>query len=127
MARKALILGRLLGFAGEPGDVAVESLVPEEARGLTRDEYLATLERWDADWEKRAAAARAKHAVLRYVVSVTRSKIKVGMQAVDRSHPLRLAQRHRQPDRLHHRPLPAAAGDHRRRRRAGGDRRRGAE
>jgi aspartokinase/homoserine dehydrogenase 1 len=82
VARKALILGRLLGFAGEPSDVSVESLVPEEARGLTRDEYLATLERWDADWEKRAAAARAKHAVLRYVVSVTRSRIKVGMQVV---------------------------------------------
>jgi len=87
VARKALILGRLLGFNGEPGDVAVESLVPEEARGLTRDQYLASLERWDADWEKRAAAARAKHAVLRYVVSVTRSKIKVGLQAVDRSTP----------------------------------------
>jgi aspartokinase/homoserine dehydrogenase 1 len=87
VARKALILGRLLGFTGEPGDVSVESLVPEEARGLTRDEYLSTLERWDPDWEKRAAAARAKHAVLRYVVSVTRSKIKVGMQAVDRNTP----------------------------------------
>jgi bifunctional aspartokinase / homoserine dehydrogenase 1 len=87
VARKALILGRLLGFDGEPGDVAVESLVPEEARGLTKDEYLASLERWDPDWEKRAAAARAKHAVLRYVVSVTRSKIKVGLQAVGRATP----------------------------------------
>src|SRR4029450_10603316 len=56
-ARKALMLGRLLGFPGEPGDVAVESLVPEEARDLTRDQYLASLERWDADWEKRAASA----------------------------------------------------------------------
>jgi aspartokinase/homoserine dehydrogenase 1 len=83
VARKALILGRLLGFTGEPGDVTVESLVPEEARGLTRDQFLERLESWDAAWAHRAASARSKHAVLRYVVSVTRSKIRVGLQAVN--------------------------------------------
>jgi aspartokinase/homoserine dehydrogenase 1 len=87
VARKALILGRLMGFAGEPGDVAVESLVPEEARLLTKEEFLAGLDRWDPDWDKRAAAARAKRAVLRYVVSVTRSRIRVGLQAVDGATP----------------------------------------
>jgi aspartokinase/homoserine dehydrogenase 1 len=87
VARKALILGRLMGFAGEPGDVAVESLVPEEARALGKDEFLASLERWDGDWAKRAAAARAKNAVLRYVVSVTRGRIHVGLQAVGGSSP----------------------------------------
>jgi len=30
VARKALILGRLLGFAGELDDIEVESLVPEK-------------------------------------------------------------------------------------------------
>ena len=40
--RKALILGRLLGFAGEPDDVAVESLVPAAMRKLARDAFLAT-------------------------------------------------------------------------------------
>ena len=34
VGRKALILGRLLGFAGEPEDVSVESLVPESMRAL---------------------------------------------------------------------------------------------
>jgi bifunctional aspartokinase / homoserine dehydrogenase 1 len=87
VARKALILGRLLGFTGDPIDVAVESLVPEDARSLTKEEYLASLERWDGDWEKRAAAARAKNAVLRYVVSVTRTRIQVGLQAVGGSTP----------------------------------------
>jgi aspartokinase/homoserine dehydrogenase 1 len=87
VGRKALILGRLLGFSGDPGDVAVESLVPEEARAMSRDEYLASLERWDADWQKRAAAARGKNAVLRYVASVTRSRIQVGLQAVNGATP----------------------------------------
>ena len=87
VARKALILGRLLGFDGEPADVAVETLVPEEARGLSKEQFLDSLERWDPAWAQRAAAARSKHAVLRYVASVTRSKIKVGLQAVDGATP----------------------------------------
>jgi aspartokinase/homoserine dehydrogenase 1 len=87
VGRKALILGRLLGFAGEPGDVAVESLVPPEARALPREEYLATVERWDADWDKRVAAARAKSSVLRYIAAVTRTRIRVGLQVIDRSNP----------------------------------------
>jgi aspartokinase/homoserine dehydrogenase 1 len=87
VGRKALILGRLLGFAGEPADVAVESLVPEEGRTMSRDQFLASLERWDPDWEKRLAAARAKGAVLRYVASITRSRIRVGLQAIDGSSP----------------------------------------
>jgi aspartokinase/homoserine dehydrogenase 1 len=82
VGRKALILGRLLGFTGEPGDVAVESLVPEEARGLSKDEFLATASRWDADWEKKVAAARGRSAVLRYVATVTRGKVHVGLQAI---------------------------------------------
>jgi aspartokinase/homoserine dehydrogenase 1 len=87
VGRKALILGRLLGFAGEPGDVAVENLVPEPARALSRDEYLAQLERWDGDWQKRLAAAGARGAVLRYIASVTRSRIRVGLEAVNGSSP----------------------------------------
>ena len=34
VARKALILGRLLGFDGDPADVAVESLVPKAASAI---------------------------------------------------------------------------------------------
>ncbi len=85
VGRKALILGRLLGFAGEPADVAVESLVPEASRSLPRDEFLRRLDQLDSDWAKRAAAAKAKGRSLRYVASVTKDRISVGLQAVDRS------------------------------------------
>src|SRR5439155_1470489 len=68
--------------------VVVESLVSEEARTLPRDEFLANLERWDDDWNKRAEAARKKGAVLRYIASVTRSRIQVGLEAVAASTPL---------------------------------------
>jgi len=87
VGRKALILGRLLGFAGEPTDVAVESLVPETMRALPREEFLRRLDTLDADWARRAAAAKAKGATLRYVASVTRSRISVGLESVSARSP----------------------------------------
>src|SRR6185312_1198267 len=50
VARKALILGRLLGYAGELRDIAVESLVPAPARKLPLPKFLARLEEWDEAW-----------------------------------------------------------------------------
>jgi len=87
VGRKALILGRLLGFEGEPDDVLVESLVPEAMRALSPQAFIAALSSLDADWAKRAAAAHAKGATLRYVASVTKRRIAVGLQVVGRSSP----------------------------------------
>ncbi|HTT93307.1 MAG TPA: ACT domain-containing protein, partial [Solirubrobacterales bacterium] len=87
VGRKALILGRLLGFTGEPDDVKVESLVPEAMRALPREAFLARLDDLDADWAKRAAAAKSKGGTLRYVASVTKDRIAVGLEVVDRGSP----------------------------------------
>ncbi len=88
VARKALILGRLLGFAGELDDIAVESLVPEGAERLTLDAFLASLDQFDAAWARRIAAARARGRVLRYRAIVTPRRIRVGLVAVDASSPM---------------------------------------
>jgi aspartokinase/homoserine dehydrogenase 1 len=87
VGRKALILGRLLDFAGEPADVAVESLVPDELRASSRADFVARITELDADWAQRAAAAKARGGTLRYVASVTRGKITVGLQVVAPSSP----------------------------------------
>ena len=87
VGRKALILGRLLAFAGEPADVAVESLVPAAMKALPRELFLSRLPDIDADWSRRAAAAKAKGATLRYVATVTKSRISVGLRVVDRASP----------------------------------------
>jgi aspartokinase/homoserine dehydrogenase 1 len=88
VARKALILGRLLGFAGELDDIAVESLVPAGAERLSLDAFLASLEQFDAAWTRRVEAARARGRVLRYRAIVTSRRIRVGLVAVDRSSPM---------------------------------------
>jgi aspartokinase/homoserine dehydrogenase 1 len=87
VGRKALILGRLLGYAGELGPGMVESLVPPPARALPLREFLGRLERYDADWERRAQTAAARGRILRYVASVTRRTLAVGLREVDRTSP----------------------------------------
>ena len=85
VARKALILGRLLGFRGELGDVDIERLVPPEACRLPLGQFLDRLSELDAWWEERAEAARARGRVLRYLATVTRRKVSVRLSAVDPS------------------------------------------
>ncbi|GJG87465.1 bifunctional aspartokinase I/homoserine dehydrogenase I [Gemmatimonadetes bacterium T265] len=91
VARKAIILARLLGWRGEPADVPVESLVPAELRDLPLDAFLARAlgERaLDAGWAARVAEAAARGLVLRYRVSVSRGRVRVGLAAVPAGDPL---------------------------------------
>ncbi len=88
VARKALILGRLLGFPGELEDIAVESLVPTGAEHLPLPEFLARLEEYDEPWAQRVEAARARGGVLRYRAIVTRQRIRVGLVVVDATSPM---------------------------------------
>jgi aspartokinase/homoserine dehydrogenase 1 len=83
VGRKALILARLLGFGGEPGDVEVESLVPPRLRKIPRARFLERLEELDPAWEERVSRARSRRRVLRYLASVTRRRIQVRLAEVE--------------------------------------------
>jgi aspartokinase/homoserine dehydrogenase 1 len=82
VARKALILARLMGYPGELRRNAVESLVPHWARSLPVEEFLDRLKELDADWKRRVEKARTDGAVLRYVALVSAAKFAVGVRAV---------------------------------------------
>jgi aspartokinase/homoserine dehydrogenase 1 len=82
VARKALILGRLLGYHGELSQSGVESLVPVWARTMPLKNFLDRLPELDSDWKRRVESARAQRSVLRYVAAVTADKVEVGVQAV---------------------------------------------
>jgi aspartokinase/homoserine dehydrogenase 1 len=82
VARKALILGRLLGFRGEPASVVTESLVPPDARLLPLKQFLARLAHWDDSFAQKVRTAQQKGQVLRYVATVTPRRLRVGLQAV---------------------------------------------
>jgi bifunctional aspartokinase / homoserine dehydrogenase 1 len=82
VARKGLILGRLLGYSGEMSDVAVESLVPEELRDVSREEFLAALPSIDERWAGLVKDARDRGEVLRYRARATRGGVRVGLVGV---------------------------------------------
>jgi aspartokinase/homoserine dehydrogenase 1 len=83
VARKALILGRLLGFEGELRDIRVQSLVPASMASLTDAEFLQQLPSLDASWDRRVRAALARGTVLRYRALVTKKRVVVGVVAMD--------------------------------------------
>jgi aspartokinase/homoserine dehydrogenase 1 len=88
VARKGLILGRLLGFTGELGDVTVESLVTPQAARMPLASFLAQLETFDDAWDARVARASARGGVLRYQVSASARKVSVGLVVADSSSPM---------------------------------------
>jgi aspartokinase/homoserine dehydrogenase 1 len=82
VARKALILARLLGYRGELSQSGVESLVPDWGRPLSRESFLDRLPELDSYWKRRVDAASVENSVLRYVAAVTADEVTVGVQAV---------------------------------------------
>ena len=88
VARKALILGRLLGYTGELRSIKVESLVPIPLRKLSLADFLARAHQVDDAWATRVAEAQARGEVLRYRIIVTGKAVRVGVVAVDASSPL---------------------------------------
>ena len=75
VARKALILGRLLGFDGEMSDVKVEPLVAPEAVKMPLAKFLKSLEKFDEAWGARVAKAAARGGVLRYQATSSARKV----------------------------------------------------
>ncbi len=82
VARKGIILARMLGYTGEMSDVSLESLVPESLRDVSLDEFLEKLPECDAPWEQRIADARDRGEVLRYRARATRGGVRVGLASV---------------------------------------------
>ncbi|MBV9879738.1 MAG: hypothetical protein JO180_04540, partial [Gemmatirosa sp.] len=88
VARKAVILARLVGWRGTIADLPAESLVPEPLRDLPLDAFLARVEELDEPWAHRVADARARGVVLRYDATVTPTSARVGIAEVDAASPL---------------------------------------
>ena len=86
VARKALILARTIGRRVNLDDVAVENLVPEALQAISLPEFLDRVDELDAEWARRADAARAAGATLKYVATVpAEGPIAVGVREVSTS------------------------------------------
>ena len=86
MARKALILARTIGRRVNLDEIAVENLVPEPMRAIGVSEFLDRVGELDAEWARRAEAARTAGATLKYVATVlAEGPIAVGVREVPAS------------------------------------------
>ncbi len=85
VARKGLILARLLGYKGDPPPA--EDLVPSPLRRVALKAFMAKLPSLDDEWRRRVERAAARGRVLRYVVVATRSTVRARLLAVPSSSP----------------------------------------
>ncbi|MFN1552209.1 bifunctional aspartate kinase/homoserine dehydrogenase II [Vibrio natriegens] len=87
--RKLVILARESGLDIEPGSVKVESLVPEELRTLSLDEFFDNAALLSQSLQERLTKAQKNDQVLRYVARLEKDgKATVGIEALSREHAL---------------------------------------
>jgi len=80
VARKALILARMMGREIEPEDIPYESLVPEGLEHVPLQEFMRRLPEHDEAFVARLLAVEEHH-MLRYLVRIPQSgPVKVGLQ-----------------------------------------------
>jgi len=88
VARKLTILARELGQTIEIGDFPVQSLVPEQLRDCSIEEFLDRLSEFDAEIEALYQEADAGGKRLRYVARLgADGSAAVALDAVDADHP----------------------------------------
>ena len=85
VARKLIILAREMGLEVEMDAVQVESMVAEDLRGATVDEYLKTLDKHDQKIAALLSSARDRGQVVRYVGTIESNG---DMSAQMRSYPI---------------------------------------
>jgi homoserine dehydrogenase len=83
VARKALILARMLGYRLEMKDVKVESLYPRLMDKLTVDEFLRDVDSLNGPMAERVAKLTANGEQLRYAAVIENGKLKAGLVGAD--------------------------------------------
>ncbi len=87
VARKLVILARENGWRTGLDEIALESLVPEQLRKLSLEEFMARLGEFDAPMQARLDAARKENQVLRYVAKLSAGgRATVGLVALPGDH-----------------------------------------
>lgn len=87
VGRKTVILARELGYKTEVKDLEIENLVPEELRGVTKEEFLEKCSLMDDKMLALFTKAKERGNTLRYVGRVENGECKVELAEFPLSHP----------------------------------------
>lgn len=85
VARKALILSRILGRHIELSDIDLISLYPESMGNLTVNEFLRKVNQLDDLYQRKIDDAKKKDQTLRFVATITARKCTVGLEKVSKN------------------------------------------
>lgn len=88
VARKALILGRMVGLTLELKDIQRTSFYQERLASCSVEEFLRRAGEVNKEYGDRFAAAKKKKSTLRYVASIRPTGISVGLMEVPLSSPM---------------------------------------
>jgi aspartokinase/homoserine dehydrogenase 1 len=88
VGRKLLILAREVGLPMESSEIEIEKILPESAMNAPDvEQFMRLLEKTDGHFEKLRSNAAKQGRVLRMVAFLENGRGKIGLQAVDASHP----------------------------------------
>ncbi len=85
--RKLVILAREAGYEVEQDDVIKNLFIPDECfEGSSRD-FIDNVKKIDKDFEEKRAAIESEGKHLRFVATLDKGKVSVGLQSVSADHP----------------------------------------
>ena len=88
VARKALILSRIMGRTLELNDLAVEPMIPQALDGLGLDEFTRRLPEADVEMKERVRSAGQRGKALSYVADLSSDAPTIGLREVDQDSPI---------------------------------------
>lgn len=88
VARKMLVLARTCGLSIERDEFVAESITPKSLINTDSATFLDKLSDFDEEWNQRLSKLRAQNKTLRYVGTLNKKGIRVGLQVIDKSTPL---------------------------------------
>lgn len=87
VVRKLVILTREAGYQVEQSDVTKNLFVPQKYFDGTIDEFWASINELDTEFEERRKKLESEHKHLRFVAKYEDGKCEVGLQEVGQNHP----------------------------------------
>ncbi len=88
VARKALILGRMIGLKLELKDIARNSFFPKELSSVSVEDFMRSIQNFDSQYETQFKKSLQQNKTLRYVATVSLSGITVGLKVVPQQSPI---------------------------------------
>lgn len=84
VARKALILNRMMGKKMELSDIKLIGLYPDNMKKLTAENFLISIEQLDQSYSEKIKKAKNKRKALRFVANIINDESIVGLTEVDK-------------------------------------------